>query len=32
VGFEAKFASFFMRLMPSLIRSLSKKLFKDSFI
>ncbi len=32
VGFEAKFASFFMRHMPSLIRGLSKKLFKDSFI
>ena len=32
VGFEAKFASFFMRHLPSLIRSLSKKLFRDSFI
>ena len=32
VGFEAKFASFFMRHLPSLIRGLSKKLFKDSFI
>ena len=32
VGFEAKFSSFFMRLLPSLIRNLSKRLFKDSFI
>ena len=32
IGFEAKFASFFMRHLPSLIRGLSKKLFKDSFI
>ena len=31
-GFEAKFASFFMRIFPSMIRRLSKKLFKDSFI
>ena len=32
LGFEGKFASFFMRHLPSLIRGLSKKLFKDSFI
>ena len=32
IGFEAKFASFFMRMLPPLIRRLSKKLFKDSFI
>jgi Short-chain dehydrogenases of various substrate specificities len=32
VGFEAKFSSLFMKLIPPLIRNLSKKLFKDSFI
>ena len=32
LGFEGKFASFFMNLCPSLIRFLSKRMFKDTFL
>ncbi len=32
VGLEANLASFFMRFIPSFIRRMSKKLFKDTFI
>jgi len=32
IGFEANFASIFMRFIPSFIRRMSKKLFNDTFI
>ena len=32
LGFEGKFASFFMNLCPSLIRFLSRRMFKDTFL
>ena len=32
LGFEGKFSSFFMNLCPSLIRFLSKRMFKDTFL
>ena len=32
LGFEGKFASFFMNLCPSLIRFLSKRMFRDTFL
>ena len=32
IGIEANLASFFMRFIPSFIRIMSKKLFKDTFI
>jgi len=32
LGFEGKIASFFMKVCPSLIRFLSKRMFKDTFL